>query len=360
MKKCMFSVFFFLFVLVLQAQDDSYTGPAKNAVKSFWDAAEKLEQSIAAGGTATDLERYASLARKVADIKMKDPAYNLTAIQTRIKAMKDKLDTINQKKEQSFQESNDAKQRIKKVDALLYSLYHDFSSGSVTYQQTEIFKSKASEVLAMDRTGSYELPKLLNSIKVTARNAGDDMIEIDRRCREQTDPKNSEVHYFTLLFKQAFWNTTQQLYPEETTFKELYTAASKLVNALGSIDDVHKLAEKSKTQKIRDTRMPEAAAKDAVLEKRFAELFNKDAASNNMTILKVVITGTDWKINRNELTGIILGRARAGVIAGKDKNGKCYLAKFDIYEDYVGSSFTGSRIGYWYYSGVEILCENVK
>jgi uncharacterized protein YbaA (DUF1428 family) len=165
------------------------------------------------------------------------------------------------------------------------------------------------------------------------------------------------------LYNQAYWDAAQKVYPNESEFKKAYTLASSLLQGLGSIDDVHKLASKSKQQKITDTKLPVAAMKDAALEKMFMDAFNKYHGEEfKGTASKAVLTSDDWSIERNGITGIVTGRVRRAVIVYKGKDGKCYLtANFFLHQEYVGNSYSSTATSKFPIMGSqEMLCGNVK
>lgn len=64
--------------------DDSYNGPAKSQLKSFWSQLEKLRSGTGTATTITNAERMIQL------IKEKDPSYNTASLEAEVKPWKEK------------------------------------------------------------------------------------------------------------------------------------------------------------------------------------------------------------------------------------------------------------------------------
>ena len=368
MKLYITSLLLIFFSLIANAQDPDYSGPAKMIVQSFWDEAVKLDQSIAEG-VKPDGSKIIDLARKIQDIKVKDAAYNTAAMEAKYKKLSERLATVKPKGGLTIQDRHDRAMQSQQVAKILNSLFHistqvDNRRLKTIKQEIEDYKTKVEEVLVMDTTNNKsELRQHMAQLKISFKSAENDLLELDRRLKEQTNPENAEVKYYEILYNQAYWDAAQRIYPNEENFKNAYLLATKLTQALGGIDDVHNIALKSKQQKIIDTKLPVSAVKDAALEKMFMEAFNKYHGEEfKGTAVKAVLTSDGWSIERNEITGIVTGRVRRAVIVYKGKDGKCYLtANFFLRQEYVGSAFQGNvQSVYPIMGSQEMLCENAK
>lgn len=368
MKRSVIYLLLTFFSITAYAQDADYTGPAKNMVQSFWEEAIKLEQSIAAGEKA-DGAKIVGLARKIQEIKVKDKAYNTAAIDAIYKKLSGALVTVKPKSGLTIQERHEMTMKTMQVAQILNSLFHistqvDNGRLKTIKQEIEDYKKKTDEVLTMDTTNNKsELRQHLAQLKTSFKSAENDLLELDRRLREQSKPENADVKYYEIVYNQAYWDAAQKIYPNEENFKKAYLLAAKLLQGLGSIDDVHNIAAKSKQQKINDTKLPVASVKDAGLENMFMDAFNKYHGEEfKGTAIKAVLTSDDWSIERNDITGFVTGRVRRAVIVYKGKDGKCYLtANFFLHQQYVGSSFSSSATSKFPIMGSqEMLCSNVK
>ncbi|MBC7874696.1 MAG: hypothetical protein H7Y01_11895 [Ferruginibacter sp.] len=358
-----------LFTGVLSnAQDPDYTGPAKVPVKGFWDGAAKLEKSMAGGGSSMDADNLSNLQRKIADIKKRDAAYNTGEMELKFKTLSEGIEGLKKKHGAAIQANRDKTLNMQNVDKILRSLFHistqvDRGGLKTIKEVIESYRNRTNEVMAMDKsTNKNDLERYRVALKGNFKVAENDIYELDRRCREQTDPANAEVNYYEVLYKQAFWDAAQKIYPAEPDFATAYATATKVIEGLGSVTDVHAIASKSREQKIKDTRLPAAVVKDPALEKMFVDAFNTQYKEEfKGTAIKAVVLSNEWGIERNELTGIVTGRVRRGSIVYKGTNGKCYLtSNFFIHQEYVGNSFMNTKSVYVVMGSQEMLCEHVK
>ncbi len=351
------------------AQDPSYAGPAKVTVKAFWDGAAKLEKSIANGGSMLDEDNLSNLKKKIADIKQKDAAYSTSSMEAKIKTFEDGIAAIKTKTSNSVKAAKESRAAGNKAGVLLGELFETSVQVSTfalptIKEKIEAYKQKLAEVLQLDKTNcKSDLEKQLFNNRNSYKHAEKDLTELDSRCRTGANTEYSLAQYYELVFNQAYWDAAQKIYPDEADFKKAYSLATKLVDGLGTADDVKQLAAKTKEQKIKDTRLPAAAVKDAALEKTFVDAFNKYHSEEfKGTAFKAVLTSEDWSVERHEITGIVTGRIRRAVIVYKDKDGRCFLtANFFLRQEYVGSSFQGTmKSAYPVMGSQQILCENVK
>jgi hypothetical protein len=368
MKNYTFLLFLLFLAQSVCAQDPGYTGPAKNMVQAFWDLAAKLDASVAAGGSSMDGPKLLTLEKKINDVKNKDAAYNTSAMESKLKACAQAVDAYRKKNENAQNAYKEKMDKESKTSKMIYELFHistDVDNGGLGTigNVIENYKKKTQELLLLkEDITKRDLEKFNGYIKNDLKTADNDLLELDRRCREQTDPKNAEVQYYELQYKQAYWDAAQKIFPEEKSFAVTYDLATKLLAGLGTLEDVHKIASKSKQQKINETRLPAAVAKDAALEKTFMEIFNKQYGEEYKgTATKAILLSDDWTILRNEITGIVTGRRRHAVIVYKGTNGKCYLtSNFFIHQEYVGNAFINTKSIYVLMGSQEMLCEHAK
>lgn len=358
-----------LLMKLCTAQMDDYNGPAKIAVNSFWDMAAKLEQSIASGGSSLDSDKLAALKGKLKTILEKDPACSRGVLIEKIRVLAEGIDSLKKKNDGAIMTSRDKTLTMQKVDQLFRGLFHistdvDRRALGNIKEVIEEYKKRTAELQAADKSANKkDLERYIVYLKSSYKSTENDLYELDRRCREQTVAENAEVQYYELQYKQAYWDAAQKIYPDVPEFKRACTIATTLLEGLGSLEDVHKLAGKSKQQKINDTRLPAAVIKDAALEMLFVDVFNKYHGEEfKGTATKAVITSDDWSIQRNEITGIVTGRIRRAVIVYKGKDGKCFLtANFFIHQEYVGNAFiSAAKSIYPVMGSQEMLCANVK
>jgi hypothetical protein len=364
----LFAMLFFT-AIAGYAQPDDYNGPAKITVKAFWDGVEKLEKSVVNGGSALDRDNLVGLFRKIDDARKKDPAYNVSAMESKVKELAAGMEKNKHKNEAAVQDNRDKTKNYNKVSELLRSLF-EVSVQVSTYDLAKIsatiaaYKQRMEELLKLDMSmNKKDLEKELRYINASAKHAEKDLAELESHIRGSVNADYALAEYYELQFNQAHWDAAQRVYPAEESFKTAYNLATKMLNSLGSPDDVRALASKSKEQKIKDTRVPAAVVADVALEKLFVETFNKYHGEEfKGTAFKAVTLSNDWSVERHEFTGIVTGRIRKGAVVYKGRDGKCYLvASYFIRQEYVGSSFINTTTSAYPVMGsYEMVCSNVK
>lgn len=101
---------------------------------------------------------------------------------------------------------------------------------------------------------------------------------------------------------------------------------------------------------------PKPATQNAEWEGWFKTYFAKKYIG--YTYIKQALITNDWYIKKNEISSTPEYRQIGTAIAAKASNGKCFLIKLDIYQDYLGGKYTASR--FTEFEKKEILCENLK
>ena len=355
------------------AKSSEYTGVAKNQVKYFWDRALQPADKQSDGeldGNIRDME-YALKATKE-----KDPAYNASEMETALKKIKDdfKAKKLAEVRNTSGDRRKQPQQEKVVTDptGLMEKLFIDakISVGSTSDlpeapAKIVAYKAKLDKLLSMDYT---------DALIKTGRNAKGNISgfknsterEIDKiegTLKQARDKSNMEYRYYTIQFHQAFWDAAQKVFPEESSYADMYKKTTAAFTGLGSLEQLYAKAELNRIEYIKNTKFPVAAVKDANLEKIITNGFNKVyGAAHNVSALKAVLTQNGWTTLRNTLTGIVVGRQRSAKLAYKGNDGRCYLLPdyVFIHEDYFGSSFINTAAVFNGLDGEEMLCENAK
>ena len=355
------------------AKSGDYTGVAKNQVKYFWDRALQPTDKLSEGemnGNIRDME-YALKATKE-----KDPAYDALEMEVALKKIKDDIkakklaevrNTSGDRRKQP-QEEKVVTDPAGLMEKLFISTNISVGSTSDLPEapaKIAAYKAKLEKLLAMDytdaliKTGRNAKGNISGFKNSTER----EMDKIDGILKDARDKSNMEYRYYTIQYHQAFWDAAQKVFPEESSYADMYKKATAALTGMGSLEQLYAKAEANRIEHIKNTKLPAATAKDANLEKVLTNGFNKVyGASRNVSALKAVLTQNGWTILRNSLTGIVIGRERSAKLAYKGTDGKCYLLPdyVFIHEDYVGSSFINTGAVFNGLDGEEMLCENVK
>jgi hypothetical protein len=170
--------------------------------------------------------------------------------------------------------------------------------------------------------------------------------------------ENAKAMYTQLLYQQAYWEAASKCaaFKRKDDFAKVYQAVTATVNGVGSIDNAVQLAQKGETDRLKTVKMPAARTTNPAMEAEFRKAFEGTGWGEN--IMKINLLDTDWHIERNELTGVILSRYQTAAIAAKQKTGRCMLYTFSIKQEYNGSGYGSSRRDS--HGSNEISCENVK
>ncbi|MBL0146902.1 MAG: hypothetical protein IPP48_15480 [Chitinophagaceae bacterium] len=356
------------------AKSGDYTGAAKNQVKYFWDRALQPTNKLSDGelnGNIRDME-YALKATKE-----KDPAYNASEMESALKKIKDDL---KEKKLAEVRNTNGDRTKAPQQDAtvsndpvkLMEKLFIDakISVGSTSDlpdapAKIAAYKAKLEKLLSMDytdaliKTGRNAKGNISGFKSSTER----EMDKIEGTLKDARDKSNMEYRYYTIQFHQTFWDAAQKVFPEESSYAEMYKKTTAAFTGMGSLEQLYTKAEANRIEHIKNTKFPVAAVKDASLEKVLTNGFNKlYGATHSVSALKAVLTQNGWTTLRNSLTGIVVGRERSAKLAYKGSDGKCYLLPDYLFirEDYVGGSFINTVAVFNGLDGEEMLCENVK
>ena len=105
-----------------------------------------------------------------------------------------------------------------------------------------------------------------------------------------------------------------------------------------------------------DVTFPMPVTQNAEWEGWFKAWFSKNY--NGYTFIRQSLLTKDWYVKKNDISSLPEYRQMGTAIGAKAPDGKCYIIKIDIYQDYVGGKFSASRFDE--YDKKEMLCENLK
>lgn len=229
--------------------------------------------------------------------------------------------------------------------------------------EIEKYADKTDEVLAVDRASlASDLENALESLKKDLSTDAEKNAKLVKQVGTALEPKHAEAAYYELLLRQSYWDNARKIFPAEAEISKAYEKITGSIGGLGSPEQRAAIAKKNYGAKVDAERLPKAAVNDASIEKILQTAFTRNAEARDLklTFLKAVAVTSDYSLDRHSITGILLGRSRGGAIAFKDQNGKCQWIYYQVYQDYVGSSFSGAWRGVIDSRGSEMRCENVK
>ncbi len=121
-------------------------------------------------------------------------------------------------------------------------------------------------------------------------------------------------------------------------------------------------ANKLNEAKLDQVKLPKAAANDAGLEAKFLACTQAHAKAEGWkeTFVKCIITSRDWSIERNSLTGVILGRKRSAALCATWPDGHCTYQTFSFYQQYDGANYSSTVRFNGVGSQIKIGCNKFK
>jgi len=181
--------------------------------------------------------------------------------------------------------------------------------------------------------------------------------EIKKDFDKSIEEKWSLSNFYLAKKYVVYWETAMTLMPDDKVFAENHSIATKLVSEMGTLEQVKAKANANNNDRLLSVKIPAAIRKDANTENIFKKAFKEEGW--NETISIVNLRDNDWKIVKNNITGLILGRSQTASIATKNQKGDCILYTFTIMQDYTGSGYQ-SNAHRTSHNAVPMACENIK
>ena len=125
----------------------------------------------------------------------------------------------------------------------------------------------------------------------------------------------------------------------------------------GSVDLV-KLEKSYAKEALNRVRMPRRGMKNRRLAKKMLKAIKKNKDWKEKP-LRVVITGTQFDLNKNRYTGAVLGRHVWAAVAVKRKDGTCSIFRIRFYQNKSGRRWGNPTIG-MVAGNKDINCKNVR
>lgn len=125
------------------------------------------------------------------------------------------------------------------------------------------------------------------------------------------------------------------------------------------VEHLEALSAKLTNQGLASVKIPTANMSNAALEKEMLEICKKKFS--NDTWFKAVIVSKDWKIQKNDLTGAILGRELLAAITYKNFGGECGFEYVTFEQEYTGAGKYSNTLRYRASGGgSRMSCDNIK
>lgn len=356
------------------------TGPAKAQVNGFWKQIEKMRNHDKADNKQVVFSSAIQSAQTALNnTKIKDPSYNTSNMEKALKECQDIYNGLAGGKEDLRSSRINT---INKLNVFFDRSIKNFCSYDYNSQETDEEKIKRVrnnddslskyKKMALEYAGENKdeviVQDQLNKLKNKAKSF---QAPYDSKSKWPQglgtmkileDPENSwSIAIFTYVQEiknwEAYFYAATTLYPNEPELTKAHEWCLKAAQQIGSTDDVLNKIGKSQNDYLKNVKFPAPKVQDASLEAEFMRLFNEMGYKE--TIVKVNIQSTDWTIDRNELTGVIIGRSKQAFIASKTADGTCYVTEFWIFQDYNGSGYGSFRNVTANSYRSKIACENI-
>ncbi len=237
MKKIIGTTLSLLIVMLCQAQDPNYSGPAKIYVRSFWSQIEKLKSGNAVGSTILNAERA------ITTTKERDPAYNVSEMETALKPWKEKAaqernsaNTAKAEKEAERQYFKDVWQKMISV----YSLGNDIEPGvfGKTYYDRVVALNLSEYQEKKKAAGEFTPQSYLGLVESMLADYDNYVVRADRLKWNVISPMTesrsaSNPQKKTDLLQSAKYEceAVLMLSPNNTPFKQKLDDINKLLGA---------------------------------------------------------------------------------------------------------------------------------
>ncbi len=118
------------------------------------------------------------------------------------------------------------------------------------------------------------------------------------------------------------------------------TGCFSLLTAAAASDDA-KAREAQEAQKEKKEAPPIPAPGKIHDETLAQQLVDKMTSKGTITAAKVIFSDDEWRIERNENSGIVTGRVANATVIYKKKDGKCTQDPSMLRQEFVGNEFVG-------------------
>ncbi len=345
-------------------QDTDYVGPAKMYVTNYYKSSTETKKLIEMGSLVGAETKIGYMEKSVASIKTKDPAYNVSKMESEIAGFKEDLAAAKIADQARRDAVHTDGWAALDLDKALAYLFKESNLQVGTYDieeakaQITTFAEKTSFIL--EKTDAPD-PAYIRYIEKGALDLDSDIDGWKQELGQVNTKELFEAAYYEMRLHQAYWESARKIYPAQKSFEANYQKVTTCINEVGTMEQIEKIATENDKKQIADRRLKPAVLNDAALEKSITDLFNKHFKTTYGSVLKCVLLQEIWTIERNELTGVVTGRNQAAQIAYKGSDGECYLLSGVIFlnEEYVGGQFINRTISYGGHGGSMMLCENV-
>lgn len=168
-------------------------------------------------------------------------------------------------------------------------------------------------------------------------------------CRAKGNIQNLKNHL-------AYLEAVKSLFPDAPGLDEAMETARGGISKYSNNKTILTSIQSNKNEKIAEVYLPKAVAKNAEWEGWFSQWLGKEYPG--YVLIRQSLLSSAWYIKKNEISGFPEYRQIGTAMGVKAPDGKCWIIKADIYQQYLGGKFEASR--FQLAGKEEMLCENLK
>lgn len=159
--------------------------------------------------------------------------------------------------------------------------------------------------------------------------------------------------YFNKKVDCLKWIHLSKIFNKYGRIVEIGNKYQEVWDAYGSLDNYKEIIRKNSIKRAKSVRLPKAVKHDEEIEALVKVAF--ESKGWNEEVLKVILLGHDWRLERN--SEWIIGRVYDVAIAAKQKSGICMLYNATIRQEDVGGRYSAPFISS--YNSKAIAEENI-
>lgn len=200
----------------------------------------------------------------------------------------------------------------------------------------------------------FKTNSILSIINNALKSPSEELKEVRTQLKALEEVADFVVEtYFNKRVDALRWINLSDIFDNVPALVEIGKKNQELYDALGDLNQYKERIRQNSIKNAKKVRMPKAAKQDEEIEQLAKIAFEHKGW--NEEVLKVLLLGTDWRLERN--SEFIIGRVYDVAIAAKQKTGTCMLYVATIRQEDIGGKFSSPILSS--YSSKAIAEENI-
>lgn len=337
------------------------SSPAKSFIASFWKAIDKLKAASAAQQYHLYYSNITSAETNLRNINMRDPNYDTKPLQAELDKYKAEQQGNNSQRETTRDIASNTIRFLSDLfesDQTSYATNLDLEQGIPAHQEKlQAFTDKVNQFLASNPDQSIIKSKEALATQ-KANYVAKTVAEYEKSINENTSKGGLTTHR-ELVGMDVYWSAIVKVFPNLPAPVTALQSVKAALGRLGSEAQMLAKFQKNETEKMKNTKMPVAAAVNPALEADFKKVIATMGWKES--VVKINLLNQDWSTLYHSITGNIIARTQQAAVAAKKNDGNCILYTITIVQEYTGAGKYGASKHYS--DGVladKFLCENAK